>query len=186
MADRIDAYLDELRARFAGADPALVQDAVFDADEYLRAAVAGDPDDAMVAAAIADYGTADEVAAAYRAMDETVAGALRAPRPRPAANRWGRFLGVFRDPKTLAAYAYLLTAIATGFAYFFIAVGGGALGYGRVDEVAAEVARLAFVGLAHPCGTVHHEAVEEQLGRADAAHRPERLPELQVACLERP
>lgn len=36
----IPEYLDRLRAALAGADPALVQDALYDAEEYLRAELA--------------------------------------------------------------------------------------------------------------------------------------------------
>ena len=36
----IDEYLKQLRAALAGADPALIQDALYDAEEYLRAEVA--------------------------------------------------------------------------------------------------------------------------------------------------
>ena len=35
----IDGYLHTLRAALAGADPALVQDALYDAKEYLRAEI---------------------------------------------------------------------------------------------------------------------------------------------------
>ena len=40
----IDQYLRQLREELAGADPALVQDALYDAEEYLRAEVAAHPD----------------------------------------------------------------------------------------------------------------------------------------------
>ena len=36
----IPEYLDQLRAALAGADPALVQDALYDAEEYLRSELA--------------------------------------------------------------------------------------------------------------------------------------------------
>ncbi len=32
----IPAYLEQLRRSLAGADPALIQDALYDAEEYLR------------------------------------------------------------------------------------------------------------------------------------------------------
>jgi len=35
----IEGYLAELKGYLAGADPALVQDALYDAEEYLRDAV---------------------------------------------------------------------------------------------------------------------------------------------------
>ena len=59
----IEEYLDALRAQLAGADPALVQDALYDAEEFLRAETAGAPaDPAALADAIERYGTPEEVA----------------------------------------------------------------------------------------------------------------------------
>ena len=40
----IDEYLKQLRAALAGEDPALIQDALYDAEEYLRAEIAAHPD----------------------------------------------------------------------------------------------------------------------------------------------
>ena len=39
----IDEYLKQLRAALEGQDPALIQDALYDAEEYLRAEVAAHP-----------------------------------------------------------------------------------------------------------------------------------------------
>jgi len=39
----IDAYLKQLRGELADADPALMQDALYDAEEYLRAEIAAHP-----------------------------------------------------------------------------------------------------------------------------------------------
>ncbi len=104
MASTVEGYLAELRTALAGADPALVQDAMYDAEEYLRSAVAeagGTPE--AQAAAIDAYGTPQEVADAYRQAEDTVAAALR--RPQPAARKSafgqsviGRFFGVIVDP----------------------------------------------------------------------------------------
>src|SRR3984885_10724584 len=82
----IDAYLAQLRAALAGQDPALVQDATYDAEEYLRAEIAAHPDksEADVLELIAStYGAPEEVAAAYRETEAKVKEALRPP-PRPA------------------------------------------------------------------------------------------------------
>src|SRR5262249_1046020 len=40
----IDEYLKQLRAALEGEDPALIQDALYDAEEYLRAEVAAHPE----------------------------------------------------------------------------------------------------------------------------------------------
>ena len=65
----VEQYLDLLRAELQGADPALVQDALYDAEEHLRAELAQHPDAAeetMLGRIVASYGAPGEVADAYR------------------------------------------------------------------------------------------------------------------------
>ena len=67
----IDAYLKQLRAELSDSDPALAQDALYDAEEYLRAEIAAHPgkSEADVLELIAStYGSPEEVAAAYQAL----------------------------------------------------------------------------------------------------------------------
>ena len=76
----INEYLDQLRAALRGADPALVQDALYDAEEHLRSELAENPGmgDAELLAKIATtYGAPEEVADIYRTTEKTVARALR-------------------------------------------------------------------------------------------------------------
>ena len=61
----IPDYLEQLRSALAGADPALIQDALYDAEEYLRSELAENPgvDEATLLASIAtSYGAPEEVA----------------------------------------------------------------------------------------------------------------------------
>lgn len=116
----IELYLEELRSALAGADPALVQDALYDAEEYLRAEMAdceGDPE-ACFTAIVERYGTPDEVASSYRETELTVARALKAPAARVPSNPLGRFFGVVVDPASYTAVIYLLLSLATGVVYF--------------------------------------------------------------------
>ena len=72
----IDDYLRALRAALAGADPALIQDALYDAEEHLRAEAAANPgkSEAELLEQIArTYGAPDELAAAYRNTEAKVA-----------------------------------------------------------------------------------------------------------------
>src|SRR5256885_15183884 len=81
----IDQYLKQLRAALDGEDPALIQDALYDAEEYLRAEVASHPgkSEADVLELIAStYGAPEEVATAYRDTEVKVKAALRTPPPR--------------------------------------------------------------------------------------------------------
>src|SRR4030081_1957698 len=97
----IDEYLEQLRQALEGQDPALIQDARYDAEEYLRAEVAAHPDksEADVLELIAStYGAPDEVAAAYRDTELKVNKAMSTPRKLPKGGT-GAFWGVFLDPR---------------------------------------------------------------------------------------
>src|ERR1700760_4164315 len=79
----IDEYLKQLREELTGADPALIQDALYDAEEYLRAELGAHPgkSEADVLELIAStYGAPDEVAAAYRETEAKVMAAMAAPK----------------------------------------------------------------------------------------------------------
>src|SRR5271156_3811102 len=100
----IDQYLQQLREQLAGEDPALIQDALYDAEEYLRAEIAAHPgkSEADVLEIIAStYGAPEEVAAAYRDTEVKVKAAMKTPSPRrvenPSATR--RFFGIFLDAR---------------------------------------------------------------------------------------
>src|SRR3546814_9603738 len=59
----IHEYLDQLRRALAGADPALVQDALYDAEEYLRSEMAANLDQSeaeVIAALPSSSGTRSE------------------------------------------------------------------------------------------------------------------------------
>src|SRR5258708_38211519 len=100
----IEDYLKQLRDALTGADPALIQDALYDSEEYLRAEVASHPQksEADVLELIAStYGAPDEVAAAYRDTEVKVTAALRPVTPKGinSPNPWLRFFGVYSDPR---------------------------------------------------------------------------------------
>ena len=99
----IPAYLERLRQSLQGCDPALAQDALYDAEDYLRSELAANPgkSEAEVIAAVAgSYGAPDEVADIYRDTEVRVQTALRAPPPPPRKSLLGRFFGVLADPHT--------------------------------------------------------------------------------------
>src|SRR5437660_9738960 len=100
----IDEDLKQLRRALEGQDPALIQDALYDAEEYLRAEVAAHPgkSEADVLELIATtYGAPEEVATAYRDTEVKVKAALRTPAPRRSENPSGirRFFGIYLDPR---------------------------------------------------------------------------------------
>lgn len=148
----IDEYLKQLRAALEGQDPALIQDALYDAEEYLRAEVAAHPgkSEADVLELIAStYGAPDEVAAAYRDTEAKVKAALKTPMPAAAASAsgWKRFFGVYLDPRAYTSIFYMLLALATGILYFTIVVTGLSLSFGFAILIIGIPFFLAFIGI---------------------------------------
>jgi hypothetical protein len=122
----ITRYLDQLRTSLKGADPALIQDALYDAEDYLRSEMNENPgrSEAEVIAMVAgSYGDPAEVADIYRDTEVKVQTALRTPAPR-WKTPWGKVFGVAADPRSYAALFYLLLTGLTGLIYFtWVAVG---------------------------------------------------------------
>jgi len=149
----IDDYLQQLRAALAGQDPALIQDALYDAEEYLRAEVAAHPDksEADVLELISStYGAPEEVAAAYRDTEAKVKAALKTPAPRTLGEPSGlrRFFGVFMDVRAYTSLFYMLLTLATGIFYFVFVVTGLALSAGFAILIIGIPFFLAFIGIA--------------------------------------
>lgn len=96
-----------------------MQDALYDAEEYLRAELAENPgkSEAEVIAVVASsYGAPDEVADIYRDTEAKVQTALRAPAPPRRESLAGRFFGVVADPHT---YARCSTGAGAGPGIFY-------------------------------------------------------------------
>lgn len=149
----IDEYLKQLRAALAGQDPALIQDALYDAEEYLRAEIASHPDksEADVLELIAStYGAPEEVAAAYVDTEAKVKAALKTPAPRrttcePSAMR--RFFGIYSDPRAYTSLFYMLLTLLTGMVYFTFVVAGLSLSLGLAVLIIGIPFFLAFIGI---------------------------------------
>jgi uncharacterized membrane protein len=149
----IDEYLRQLRGALAGEDAALIQDALYDAEEYLRAEVAAHPDRSeadMLELIASTYGAPEEVAAAYRDTEAKVKAALKTPAPPVAAQAGGvrRFFGIFMDVRAYTSLFYMLLTLATGIVYFTFVVTGVALSAGLAILVVGIPFFLAFIGLA--------------------------------------
>ena len=149
----IDEYLKQLRAALAGEDPALIQDALYDAEEYLRAEIASHPDksEADVLELIAStYGAPDEVAAAYVDTEATAEGGSEDARPRrtttdPSVLR--RFFGIYSDPRAYTSLFYMLLTLLTGMVYFTFVVAGLSLSLGLAVLIIGIPFFLAFIGI---------------------------------------
>ena len=150
----IDEYLKQLRQALQGADPALVQDALYDAEEYLRAEVAAHPgkSEADVLELIAStYGAPR--GSRHRLPRHGSEGARRAAHPlaarrAPTPRRCARFFGVYLDPRTYTSLFYMLLALATGIVYFTFVVMGLSLSLGFAVLIIGIPFFLAFIGIA--------------------------------------
>jgi uncharacterized membrane protein len=128
MINSIELYLTQLRKELNGSDRATIQDALADAEEYLRNALEyikkakpeiSEPE--ALASIIQEYGTPEEIAAAYQKVEHRTSMAHSYQGERSLAIR---FFGVVADPRAWGALLYLLIAMATGIIYFTWAVTG--------------------------------------------------------------
>ncbi|MHC6217578.1 sensor domain-containing protein [Stenotrophomonas acidaminiphila] len=190
----IPEYLEQLRAALAGADPAMIQDALYDAEEYLRSELAEQPgkSEADVIAGVAgSYGAPEEVAEIYRETEVTVNRALRTPlpgrRPLPppvaavapgvatAAAPAGpvvakprsaaaRFFGVVMDPHTYGALFYMLLSLVTGVFFFTWVVTGLSLSVSLMILIIGIPVLLLFLGSVRVLSLVEGRIIEALLG----------------------
>jgi uncharacterized membrane protein len=163
----IAEYLAQLRKALRGADPALVQDALYDAEDHLRSELADNPgldETAVLARIVTSYGAPDEVAAIYVDQEVQVAQALRAPPPPPRHSALGRFFGVAADPRAYAALFYMLLSLATGIFYFTWAVTGIALSLGLSVLIFGIAFAVLFFGTVRVLSLVEGRLVEVMLG----------------------
>jgi uncharacterized membrane protein len=162
----IDQYLGQLREELAGADSALIQDALYDAEEYLRAEVAAHPDksESDVLELIAStYGAPDEVASAYRDTEVKVKAAMATPR-REAKSALGRFFGVFLDPRAYMSLFFMLLALATGIIYFVLAVTGLSLSAGLSVLIIGVPFFLMFMAVCRVVSLAEGRLIEAMTG----------------------
>jgi hypothetical protein len=182
----IPEYLELLRAALAGKDPALVQDALYDAEEYLRAELAEHPgqDEASVLEKVAtSYGAPEEVAEIYSEREVAVSEAFRSPRAsipqtkssagvasvgvsvnKKPQNAIAWFFGVAADPRAYAALFYMLLSLATGIFYFTWAVTGLSLSLGFMILIIGIPFAVLFMGSVWALSLVEGRLVETMLG----------------------
>ncbi len=147
MIKSVEEYLRQLKKELAGCDRATIQDALSDAEEYLRNTLETRPDLAEADALppiIKKYGAPDEVAAAYREIESRVPATLAPARHSDRKSFVSRFFGVLADPKAWGALFYLLCfALFSGIIYFTWAVTGISLSAGLIVLIIG----LPFLGL---------------------------------------
>jgi uncharacterized membrane protein len=163
----IAEYLEQLRLALRGADPALIQDALYDAEDHLRSELAENPgkSEAETLAKIATtYGAPDEVAGIYVDKEREVQQALRSPPPPARKTALGRFFGVAADPRAYASLFYMMLSFATGLFYFVWAVAGISLSIGLSILIFGLVFAVLFFGTVRVLSLVEGRIIEVMLG----------------------
>jgi uncharacterized membrane protein len=163
----IAEYLEQLRAALRGADPALIQDALYDAEEHLRAELQEHPglsQEEMLAKVVGSYGSPEEVAEIYRDQEIKIQRALRPPPPPKRHSLVGRFFGVAADPRTWGALFYMLLSLATGIFYFTWTVTGVSLSAGLSVLIVGIPFIVLFFGTVRALSLVEGRVVETMLG----------------------
>ena len=164
----IEQYLTALRAALAGEDPSLVQDALYDAEEYLRAEVSANPgrNEADTLELISStYGAPEEVAEAYRTTEKQVRSALAPPPRKVASTALGRFFAVYGDSRTWTALFYMMLALVTGVFYFTTVVTGLSMSASLIVLIIGIPIFLLFVGFTRVLALAEGRLVEGLLGQ---------------------
>jgi len=163
----IGEYLEQLRTALRGADPALLQDALYDAEEYLRSELAEHPEwneETMLAKVATSYGAPEEVADIYRDKETQVETALRPPPSPERRSPWGRFFGILADPLAYSSLFYMLLSLATGIFYFTWAVTGLSLSLGLGILIIGVPVAVLFISTVRALALVEGRLVETMLG----------------------
>lgn len=171
MNRAIDDYLAKLKSALAGADRATIQDALSDAEEHLATALEqalekepGLAVEAALGRIIETYGAPEEVAVAYKEMENMSPIALANPDPRIAKPRERRFFGVLGDIRTYGALLYMLLSLATGIFYFTWAATGLSLSAGLIVLIIGLPFVAAFLLSARGIALIEGRIIEGVLG----------------------
>ena len=163
----IEEYLAQLNAALGDADPALKQDAQYDAEEYLRSELAEHPewDEAKMLANVAtSYGAPEEVADIYRDKEVQVESALRSPPRPPRSTPWGKFFSVLADPLAYSSLFYMILSLATGIFYFVWTITGLCLSLGLCILIIGLPFAVLFISTVRALALVEGRLIETMLG----------------------
>jgi uncharacterized membrane protein len=130
MIKSVEDYLDLLKTELKESDAATVQDALADAEEHLRAALAGlrekQPElseEEALNQVVEQYGSPEETASAYREVERRTVPQLTRE-PAKTTSPISNFFGVYGDMRAWGALLYMLIAFVTGIFYFTWAITG--------------------------------------------------------------
>lgn len=131
MAKKVDDFLNALKTELEGSDPALVQDALSDAEEHLRTALEMDlasspgiSEDDALRSIIDKYGEPSEIATAYKELDAQIPIGLAPIRSLEKRSGLAKFFGIFSDPRAWGACIYMMISGLTGIVFGFWGIFG--------------------------------------------------------------
>ena len=130
MIKSVEEYLDLLKTELKETDAATVQDALADAEEHLRAALANLrekqpelPEEEALDQVVEQYGAPDEIASAYKEVERLTRPSLVREAQKPES-LLVRFFAIYTDPRAWGSLLFMLIAFVTGIVYFTWAVTG--------------------------------------------------------------
>jgi len=139
MIEDVHEYLEKLKMELKDCDPALIQDALSDAETHLQTALeeelAGSPGASrpeILSHIIEKYGAPQEVAAAYLTIEPHISPSFKAPSRRDKRSFLGKFFGVLTESRAWGAFFYMLLAFFTGIIFGGWAILGGIVSAGSL------------------------------------------------------
>ena len=178
MENSIEGYLRQLKAELKDCDRATVQDALSDAEEYLRNGLENlresKPDVAeenIFSSVVEEYGTPAEIAEAYRKIEARTSPSLTSRTQKKNQSFLSRFFGVVIEPRAWGALLYLLFTLATGIIYFTWTVTGISLSLGLLILIIGIPIAGIFILSTRGLALLEGRMVEALLG-IRMPHRP--------------
>ena len=178
MENNIDGYLRQLKSEMKDCDRATVQDALSDAEEYLRNALdnlktnkPAVPEANAFASVVEEYGTPAEIADAYRKIEARTSPSLVARTTKKNQAFLSRFFGVVIEPRAWGALLYLLFTLATGIIYFTWTVTGISVSLGLLILIIGIPIAGLFILSTRGLALLEGRMVEALLG-IRMPHRP--------------
>ena len=176
--NNIEAYLRQLKEELINCDRATIQDALSDAEEYLRNALdnlhqtkPGISEEIAFSSVVEEYGSPAEITAAYKKIEAQTSPSLNIRTRSPNASLISRFFGVVTEPKAWGALLYLLFTLATGIIYFTWTVTGISLSLGLLVLIIGIPIAGVFILSTRGLALLEGRMVEALLG-IRMPHRP--------------
>lgn len=170
MIKSIEEYLGQLKTELKDSDAATVQDALADAEEHLRTALASlkqeqpeRSEEELLGQVIEQYGDPSETASAYMEVERRTVPSLMREEQKPGSG-FARFFGVYTDPRAWGALLYMLIAFITGVLYFTWAVTGLSLSVSFLIFIFGFPFAILFLISVHGLIFIEGRLVEALLG----------------------